>query len=63
VSIVSVERSLSKLKIIKTYLRSIMSQEKINKLVLLSIVKEILNEINYDNLINNFAKKNSKKNF
>jgi len=40
-----------------------MSQEKINKLVLLSIVKEILNEINYDNLINNFAKKNSKKNF
>ena len=62
-SIVSVERSLSKLKIIKTYLRSIMSQEKINKLVLLSIVKEILNEINYDNLINNFAKKNSKKNF
>ena len=32
-----------------------MSQERLNILVLISIEKEILNEINYNNLINNFA--------
>jgi len=32
-----------------------MSQKRLNGLVILSIEKEILNEINYDNLINNFA--------
>ena len=44
----------SKLKIIKTYLRSIISQTKLNRLNLLYVEKEMLNEINYDNLINNF---------
>jgi len=37
------------------HLRSTMSQERLNKLALLSIEKEMLNKINYDNLINNFA--------
>ena len=55
VLVVSAERSFSKLKIIKIYLRSTMSQESLNGLVILSIEKEILNEINYHNLINNFA--------
>jgi len=55
VLVVSAERSFSKLKIIKMYLTSIMSQERLNILVLISIEKEILNEINYNNLINNFA--------
>jgi len=32
-----------------------MSQKRLNRLVLLSIEKEMFNEINYDNLINNFA--------
>jgi len=32
-----------------------MSQKILNGLTLLSIEKEMLNEINYDNLINNFA--------
>jgi len=34
---------------------STMSQEKLNGLALLSIKKEMLNKINYDNLINNFS--------
>jgi len=51
----SVETSSSKLKLIKSYLRSIMSQERLNGLTLLSIEKDILNKINYDNLIDNFA--------
>jgi len=32
-----------------------MFQERLNELVLLSIKKEILNEINYDNLINKYT--------
>jgi len=60
-SIASVERSLSKLKIIKTYLWSTLSQQRLNGLTLLSIEKEMSNEINYDNLIDNFASKKSKK--
>jgi len=32
-----------------------MSQERLNGLILLYIEKEIFNEINYENLINNFA--------
>ena len=62
VSFASAEKSFSKLKIIKTYLRSTMSQQRLNKLTLLSIEKEMLNEINYDNLIDNFASQKVQKN-
>jgi len=61
VLVASTERSLSKLKIIKTYLRSIMSQKRLNGLALLSIEKEMLNEINWDNLIYYFASKKAWK--
>ena len=44
-----------KAKYNKIYLKSTMSQERIDELALLSIEKEMLNKINYDNLINNFA--------
>ena len=55
VSITSTERSFLKLKLIKSYLRSTMSQQRLNGLALLSIEKDFLNEINYDNLKDNFA--------
>jgi len=61
VPVASAERSFSKLKIIKTYLRSTMSEERLDELVLLYIEKEILNKINYDNLINNFPSKKARK--
>jgi len=61
VSVISAERSFSKLKIIKDYLRSTMSQERLDELVLLSIEKEMLNEINYNNLIKKFASKKTQK--
>jgi len=51
ISVVSPERSFSKLKLIK----STMSQQRLNGLALLSIKKIFLNKINYDNLIDNFA--------
>jgi len=40
VLVASVERKFSKLKLIKSYLRSIMSQQKLNRLTLLSIEKK-----------------------
>lgn len=49
------ERSFSKSKLIKSYLRSTVSQQRLNRLALLSIEKEILIEIDYNSLINNFA--------
>ena len=38
-----------------------MSQQRLNGLTLLSIEKEMLNEINYDNLIDNFATQKARK--
>jgi len=61
VSVASAERRFSKLKLIKSYLRSTMSQQKLNGLALLSIEKDFLNEINYDNLIDNFASQKARK--
>ena len=56
ISVASItEKSFSKLKIIKIYLRSTMSKQKLNELTLLSIEKKMLNEINQDNLIDNFT--------
>jgi len=55
VLVVSAKRSFSTLKIIKIYLRLTMSQERLNKLILLYIEKEMFNEITNENLINNFV--------
>ncbi|GFW47670.1 hypothetical protein TNCV_2828621 [Trichonephila clavipes] len=48
VSTASVERSFSKLKLIKTYLRSTMSQERLSALSVLSIEAEIAASVSYD---------------
>ncbi len=41
VSVASGERSFSKLKLVKSYLRSTMGQDRLNGLALMSIEKEI----------------------
>ncbi|XP_058778632.1 uncharacterized protein LOC131652705 [Vicia villosa] len=61
ITVASAERSFSKLKLIKSYLRSTMSQQRLSGLALLSIEKEILNEIDYNNLINDFASQKARK--
>ena len=61
ITIASAERSVSKLKLIKSYLRSTMSQEKLSRLAILSIENEILEELEYKNLISQFASQKQEK--
>ena len=61
VTVAATERSFSKLKLIKSYLRSIISQERLNGLVILSIENEILTELECKNLISNFVPKKARK--
>lgn len=61
VSVASGERSFSKLKLIKTYLRNSMGQDRLNELAIISIEKEIANSIDYDDVIEYFASKKARK--
>ena len=51
VIVASAERSFSKLKLIKSYLRSTMSQERLSELIILLIEDKMLEELEYTNLI------------
>ena len=55
VTVASAERSFSNLKLIKTFLRSTMSQSKLSYLAVISIEKDIGRAISYDDLIADFA--------
>lgn len=61
VTVASGERSFSKLKLIKNYLRSTMSQERLINLSLISIENKISKEIDVTDLINEFALKKARK--
>ena len=55
VTVASCERSFSKLKLVKTYLRSTMGQERLSNLALLSIANRIGKEVEFDGVIDKFA--------
>ena len=61
VAVASAERSFSKLKLIKTYLRSTMSQERLSALAILSIERELSTKLNYSSIINDFSEAKSRK--
>ena len=63
VTVASAERSFSKLKLLKNYLRSTMSQERLNGLATLCIEKKMLDEIDIDTIISDFASQNVRRNF
>jgi hypothetical protein len=61
VSIASCERSFSKLKLILSYLRASMGQNRISDLALLSVERETLEKTNFDYVIDQFATVKSRK--
>ncbi|CAA0831518.1 hAT family dimerisation domain [Striga hermonthica] len=63
VTVASAERSFSKLKLLKNYLRSTMSQERLNGLAMCAIEKDILDDINLDAVIEDFASRNAHRRF
>jgi hypothetical protein len=63
VTVASAERSFSKLKLLKNYLRSAMSQERLNRLATLCIEKKLLDDIDINSIIDDFVSKNVRRNF
>ena len=61
VTVASAERSFSKLKLIKTYLRSTMGQERPSGLAVISINGEVAQKLSYDDLISDFAAKKCRR--
>ena len=61
VSVASCERSFSKLKLIKEYLRSTMGQSRLSDLALLSIESDKVKDIDFDGVIDRFAALKTRK--
>jgi hypothetical protein len=63
ITVASAERSFSKLKLLKNYLRSTMSKESLNGLTTLCIEKKLLDGVNIEAIINDFASRNVRRHF
>ncbi len=50
VTIASCERSFSKLKIVESYLRSSIGQERLTNISIISIEKDVAKRLNYDDV-------------
>ena len=61
VSVAIAERRFSKLKLIKSYLRSSMSQDRLSNLSLISIELETVEKIEFDQVISSFASAKAQK--
>ncbi|CAJ0967933.1 unnamed protein product [Ranitomeya imitator] len=61
VSVASSERSFSKLKLLKTYLRSVMGQQRLTNLSIISIEHDLASKLSYDDIIKSFAAKKARK--
>ena len=61
VSVASDERSFSKLKLIKTYLRSTMTEDKLNNLAIVSIENNVVAILDLEAAIENFAVMRARK--
>ena len=61
ISVASWERSFSKLKLIKNYLCSTMSDIRLENLSILSIEQEITNNIDFECIIHDFSTKKARK--
>lgn len=57
----SSERSFSTLKRVKTYLRSTMSEDRLNSLAVLNIEAQLTKQLDYIDIIEDFASVQSRK--
>jgi len=57
----SAERSFSALKRVKNYLRSTIGMERLNSLGMLNIESKLTNELQYDDIIDEFANQQARK--
>lgn len=61
VTVASAERSFSKLKLLKSYLRSTMTQERLSGLALIAIENDILENVSYEELIEELISRNARR--
>lgn len=61
VTVASAERSFSKLKLLKSYLRSTMTQERLNGLAIIALENDVLEKINYEDIIGDFISRNTRR--
>lgn len=61
VTVATAERSFSKLKLLKSYLRSTMLQERLNGLAMIAIENDLLEKVEYEDLIDDFASKSVRR--
>ena len=61
VSVADIERSFSKMKIVKNYLRSTMKGERLEDLIVLSTEKDLTDTINLDVVLKSWASRKNRK--
>jgi hypothetical protein len=60
-TVTSVEQSFSKLKLLKSYLRSTMTQQRLTDLATIAFKSELLDKIEYEHIIEEFISMNTKR--
>ena len=60
VTVASAERSFSKLKLLKSYMRTTMTQQRLNDLTTISLDNKVLEKIDYEDIIEDFIINNTK---
>ena len=61
VTFASAERSFSKLKLLLSYLRSTMTQKRLNGLATIALEIDVLEKINYEDIIEAFISTNTRR--
>ena len=61
ITVASAERSFSKLKLLKSYLRTTMIQERLNGLAMIAIENDIPEKIKFNDLVDDFASKRPRR--
>ena len=61
VTVASAERSFSKLKLLKSYMRSTMTQERLSGLATIALENDFLEKIDYKDMIEDFISRNTRR--